>query len=51
MSNAGQNKSLKLHCDEGYTHVFIASGCVFKEITLVVSNQGNYFENVSAEIF
>ncbi len=27
---------------------FTACGCVFKEITLVVSNQGNYFENATA---
>jgi len=29
-------------------HAFTACGCVFKEITLVDSNQGNYFENATA---
>ncbi len=32
---------LKLRCDE-------RCGCVFKEITLFGSNQGNYFENATA---
>ncbi len=40
--------ALKLRCDEHFTHAFTACGCVFKEITLVGSNQGNYFENVTA---
>jgi len=40
--------SLNLRCDKRFTHVFTAYGCVFKEITLVESNQGNYFENVTA---
>ncbi len=39
--------SLKLRCDERFTHAFTACGCVFKEITLVGSNQGNYFENAT----
>jgi hypothetical protein len=39
---------LKLRCDERFTHAFTACGCVFKEITLVGSNQGNYFENATA---
>jgi len=34
----------KLRCDERFT----ACGCVFKEITLVGSNQGNFFENETA---
>ncbi len=38
---------LKLHCDEHFTHAFTACGCVFKEITLFGSNQGNYFENAT----
>jgi hypothetical protein len=37
---------VKLRCDEHFT--LTACGCVFKEITLVGSNQGNYFENVTA---
>jgi len=40
--------TLKLRCDERFAHTFTASGCVFKEITLVGSNQGNYFENATA---
>ncbi len=40
--------NLKLRCNERFTHEFTACGCVFKEITLVGSNQGNYFENVIA---
>jgi len=39
---------LKLRCDERFTHAFTACGCVFKEITLVSSNQDNYFENATA---
>ncbi len=39
---------VKLRCDERFTHAFTAYGCVFKEITLVGSNQGNYFENATA---
>jgi len=35
-------------CDERFTHAFTACGCVFKEITLIGSNQGNYFENATA---
>jgi len=38
---------LKLHCDERFTHAFTACGSVFKVITLVGSNQGNYFENAT----
>ncbi len=40
--------SFKLRCDDRFTHAFTACGCVFKEITLVGSNQGNYFENATA---
>jgi hypothetical protein len=40
--------AFKLHCDERFTRAFIACGCVFKEITLVGSNQGNYFENATS---
>ncbi len=39
---------IKFLCDERFTHAFNACGCVFKEITLVGSNQGNYFENATA---
>jgi len=39
---------LKLRCDERFTHAFSACGCIFKEITFVGSNQGNYFENATA---
>jgi hypothetical protein len=37
-----------MRCDERFMHAFTACGCVFKEITLVGSNQGNYFENATA---
>jgi len=49
-SKISQNKrsTLKLRCDECFTHAFTACGCVFREITLVGSNQGNYFENATA---
>jgi len=40
--------SFKLRCDERFMHAFTACGCVFKEITLVGSNQGNFFENANA---
>jgi hypothetical protein len=39
---------LKLHCDERFTHAFSVCDCVFKEIMLVDSNQGNNLENTSA---
>jgi len=42
------NSSLKLRCDERFTHTFTACGCVFKEITLVGSNQCNYFKDATA---
>ncbi len=38
----------KLSCDSRLQRAFTACGCVFKEITLVGSNQGNYFENATA---
>jgi hypothetical protein len=40
--------SLKLCCNEHFTHALTARGCVFKEITLVATKQGNYFENENA---
>jgi len=40
--------SLKLSCDSRFQRAFTASICVFKVITLVGSNQRNYFENVNA---
>jgi len=40
--------TIKLRCDERFTQAFTACGCVFKEITLVGSNQGNHFENATA---
>jgi hypothetical protein len=39
---------LKLSCDSRFQRMFTACGCVFKVILLVVSNQGNYFENATA---
>jgi len=39
---------IKLRCDDRFTHAFTACVCVFKEITLVGSNQGNFFENATA---
>jgi hypothetical protein len=53
MSQSTKNVSksvciFKLRCDERFTHAFTARGCVFREITLVGSNQGNYFENATA---
>ncbi len=47
MAVHGQGK-LELRCDERFTHAITACGCVFKEITLVGSNQGDYFENTAA---
>jgi len=45
----GQGETiLKLRCDERFTHAFTSYGCVFKEITLVDSSKGNYFENATA---
>ncbi len=39
---------LKLRCDSRFQHAFTACNCVFKVMTLVGSNQGNYFENATA---
>ncbi len=39
---------LKLRCDERFTHALTACSCVFKVVTSVGSNQGNYFENETA---
>ncbi len=39
---------VKLRCDERFMQAFTACSCVFKEITLVGSIQGNYFENATA---
>ncbi len=39
---------IKLRCDGRLTYAFSACGCVFKEITLVCSNQANYFEKATA---
>jgi len=39
---------LKLSCDNRFQLAFTACICVFKEITQVWVNQGNYFENVNA---
>jgi len=38
---------LKLRCDERFTHAFTAYSGVFKEITLVASKQGTFFENAT----
>jgi len=43
-----QVTTFKLRCDERFTYAFTACGCVFKEIMLVGSNKGNYFENATA---
>jgi len=40
--------SIKLSCDSRFQRAFTACVCVFKEITLVGSNQRNYFENANA---
>jgi len=46
--NGMSQLSLKLRCDERFTHAFTACGRVFKVITLVWANQGNFFENATA---
>ncbi len=43
-----QRTSIKLRCDERFTHAFTECERVFKEFTLVGTNQGNYFENATA---
>jgi len=45
LNNENLTLSLRLRCDEGFTYAFTACSCVFKVITLVEVNQGNYFEN------
>jgi len=40
--------SLKLSCDSRFQRAFTACCCIFKVITLVWANQGNYFENTNA---
>jgi hypothetical protein len=40
--------SFKLRCDTRFQGVFTACGCVFKEITLVGSNQSIFFEKATA---
>jgi len=39
--------SLKLRCDSRFQRAFTACSCVFKVITFVWANQGNYFENAT----
>ena len=41
-------KSFKAHCHTRFQRAFAAWFCVFKEITLVCSNERNYFENANA---
>jgi len=43
----GFSSRIKLRCHERFAHAFTACGCVFKVITLIGSNQGNYFENAT----
>jgi len=38
---------LKLSCDSRFQRGFTACSCIFKVITLVGSNQGNFFENAT----
>ncbi len=40
--------SLKLRCDTRFQRAFTSCSCVVKIITLVWANQGNYFENATA---
>jgi len=40
-------ETIKLNCDSRFQRAFTACCCVFKEITLGGSNQGNYFENAT----
>jgi len=39
---------IKLSCDSRFQRAFTPCSCVFKVITLVWANQGNYFENATA---
>jgi hypothetical protein len=43
-----KDKALKLRCRSRFQHLFTVCICVFKVITLVGSNQHNYFENAIA---
>ncbi len=40
--------NLKLLCNSRFQRAFTACSCIFKVITLIGSNQGNYFENATA---
>ncbi len=40
------NTKVKLSCDSRFQRAFTAIVCVFDVITLVGSNQRNYFENM-----
>jgi len=42
------NFLLKLRCNTRFQRAFTACGCFYKVITLVGSNQGNYFENATS---
>jgi len=39
---------LKLSCDSRFQRAFTACVCAFKVITLISSNQRNFFENANA---
>jgi len=39
---------LKLRCDSRFQRAFTACSCVFKVITLIGTNQDNYFENATS---
>ncbi len=41
------DNQVKLSYDSHFQHAFTACVCVFKVITLVGSNQSNYFENAN----
>jgi len=47
LRNWENGTTLRMRCEERFTHAFTACNCVFKEIALVGSNQGNYFENAT----
>jgi hypothetical protein len=38
----------KVRCDSRFQRAFIACSCVFEIITLIGSNQGNYFKKANA---
>jgi len=40
--------TLKLSCDSRFQRAFTACSCVFKVITLIGSNQCNFFENATS---